>query len=109
MDVLIQATMSIVKDSYDEGEIGNIYDHVLPLKLANNVQTIEDIAQAYSDYLPDRNPEQLDTNMYQWTYLGDQDNLEASQVEIEEWKHNRKDLYQIAITLELHKLTEATL
>ena len=103
--ILITATLSTVQDSYEEGEIGFTNDTTLPDKVAYNVQSIQEIAQAYCDYLPDREPQQLDTNIYQWSHLTDKEGLEASEAEEELWKKGELDLYTATITLELFKLT----
>ena len=81
-------------------------DVTLPEKLVYNVTDLQEVIQAYSAYLPDREPSKVATNVLQFCYLGDSDNLEASDTEIEAWKDGHKDLYSVCVTLELFKIEE---
>ena len=107
---LAELTMLVsTEDSYEEGEIGIMYDQTYSLQTTGSTPKIalEEMAQNLG--LERADFEIYDIPNFVGGYLADDRGVQASKRDIELWKQGRKRLYNVDVKVRLEKLVPATL
>lgn len=106
----------IYVDSYEEGELNqvNAYSLDKEVKADSPKQAIEKYYEDFLYYsfswggalLPHEEEETEEKNTLHYSVLVDEENCEASETEVNEWKQEEKVLYSNNIFLTIHELKE---
>ena len=111
----IKSIHDIYIDSYSEGEKGNVnfYDIEQNVKAENPREAIKMFFEKFLYYnfsfehsyiVHEEEGEEEPQNKLFYSVLVDEENCEANEKEIEEWKQNKKTLYSNNITIYVHEL-----
>ena len=108
--IKVKMIVDVYEDDYNEGEIrhANYWEE-------NHEFNHDDLDLAISDAMDKSyysyNKKYLDNDdgVLRYSVMVDEDNCEASQSEIEEWKLGNKTLYSANIEFKLYKIEEVTL
>ena len=112
----IESVHDICIDSYSEGEKENVnfYDIKQNVKAENPRQAIEKYFETelffsfnfeYAGIMHEEEGEEADNiNKLNYCILVDEENCEANEKELEEWKQGKKTLYSNNITLSIYEV-----
>ena len=106
----------IYVDSYEQGELNqvNAYSLDKEIKAESPKQAIEKYFKDFLYYsfswagavLPHEEEETEEKNILHYSVLVDEENCEASETEVNDWKQEEKVLYHNDIFLTIHELKE---
>lgn len=103
----VKLMVDVYEDDYNEGEIrhANFWEEKYEVEADDKIMAIaEAMEKTYYSF----NEKYLDEDdgVYSYSVMVDEDNCEASNQEIEEWKNGNMKLYSANIAFKIYKMEE---